>query len=81
VYFGAHDGWLRALDLKTGEVRYQFQTDGNKANAAKYIAEDGTLNYKAIYLLPGLDGVFAGIDRMHSLGSVLSSPIVADGVV
>jgi outer membrane protein assembly factor BamB len=81
VYFGAHDGWLRALDLKTGELRYQFQTDGNKANSAAYIAPDGTLNYKAIYLQPGLDGVFAGIDRMHSLGSVLSSPVVADGVV
>jgi outer membrane protein assembly factor BamB len=80
IYFGAHDGWLRALDLETGDVRYEFQTDGNKANAAKYVGPDGQLNYKAIYVLPGLDGVFAGIDRMHSLGSVLSSPVLVDGV-
>lgn len=81
VYFGAHDGWLRALDLTTGEVRYEFQTDGNKANAAKYVLPDGKLNSPAIYTTPGLEGTFAGIDRMHSLGSVLSSPVVVDGVV
>ena len=80
VYFGAHDGWLRGLDLKTGEVRYEFQTDGNKANAAKYVLPDGKLNYPAIYTQPGLEGIFAGIDRMQSLGSVLSSPVIADGV-
>jgi outer membrane protein assembly factor BamB len=81
IYFGAHDGWLRALDLKTGEIRYEFQTDGNKANAAKYVLPDGRLNSPVIYSsLPGLEGTFAGIDRMHSLGSILSSPVIVDGV-
>jgi outer membrane protein assembly factor BamB len=81
VYFGAHDGWLRALDLATGAVRAEFQTDGNKANAAKYVNPDGSLNYRAIYP-PGqtLDDIIIGLDRMHSLGSVLSSPVIADGV-
>jgi outer membrane protein assembly factor BamB len=81
VYFGAHDGWLRGLDLRTGTVRYEFQTDGNKANAAKYVLPDGKLNSPVIYSsLPGLEGTFAGIDRMHSLGSILSSPVIANGI-
>jgi outer membrane protein assembly factor BamB len=81
VYFGAHDGWLRALDLKTGAERYAFQTDGSKANAAKYVKPDGTINYPVVYSSPaGLDGTLAGIDRMHSLGSILSSPVIVDGV-
>lgn len=80
VYFGAHDGWLRALDLTTGALRYEFQTDGNKANAAKYVMPDGRLNNPAMYTTPGLEGTFAGIDRMHSLGSILSSPVIVDGV-
>jgi len=80
VYFGAHDGWLHALDLKTGATRYEFQTEGNKANAAKYVLPDGRLNNPAMYTEPGLEGTFAGIDRMHSLGSILSSPVIVDGV-
>jgi outer membrane protein assembly factor BamB len=80
IYFGAHDGWLRALDLATGAVKREFQTDGNKANAAKFVNPDGTLNYASIYLERTLEGIFAAIDRMHSLGSVLSSPVIVDGV-
>lgn len=80
VYFGAHDGWLRALDLATGAMKREFQTDGNKVNAAKFVNPDGTLNYASIYLERTLEGIFAAIDRMHSLGSVLSSPVIVDGV-
>lgn len=80
VYFGAHDGWLRALDLTTGRVVAEFQTDGSKANAATYIDADGKMKMAAIYTDMTLDGVFQGLDRMYSLGSVLSSPVVVDGV-
>jgi len=81
VYFGAHDGWLRALDLKNGAVKGEFQTEGNRQNAAKYIDAEGKLNMPAIYPDSTLDGIIVGLDRMYSLGSVLSSPVVANGVV
>jgi len=35
----------------------------------------------AIYQSGTLDGIIVGLDRMSTLGSVFSSPIVADGVV
>ena len=76
-----HDGWLRALDIKTGTLKGEFQTEGNKANASKYVDGDGKINMAAIYPDSTLDGVMIGLDRMYSLGSVLSSPVVANGVV
>jgi len=81
IYFGSHDGWLHALDVKTGAVKAEFQTEGSKQNASKYIAVDGKMNMPAIYPDSTLDGIFIGLDRMYSLGSVLSSPVVVDGVV
>jgi outer membrane protein assembly factor BamB len=81
IYFGSHDGWLRSLDLATGRLRAEFQTDGSKENASKYIAADGTINMKSIYSDTTLDGVILGLDRMYSLGSVLSSPVIAGGIV
>ena len=81
ICFGSHDGWLRALDLKTGEVKAQFASDGNRQNSARYIDAEGKLNMPAIYPDSTLDGIIVGLDRMYSLGSILSSPVVAAGVV
>ena len=79
VYFGSSDGWLHALDIATGAKRAEFQTDGNKANAAKYVDENGKM--KGLYPDFTLDGMIIGLDRMFSLGSILSSPVVSDGVL
>ena len=82
VYFGSSDGWVRALDMKTGAVRFEFQTDGSKESSAKYIDEQGHFKSAAMYPPDGtLDGMIIGIHRMFTLGSVLSSPVVADGVL
>ncbi len=81
VFFGSSDGWVHAIDAATGRMRSEFQTDGSKENAAKYIDAAGHINYAALYPDSTLDGVIIGLDRMYSLGSVLSSPVVVDGVV
>ena len=80
VYFGLHDGWVRALDLKSGTLKGEFQTEGNRQNSAKYIDKKGEINMAAIYPDSTLDGIMVGLDRMYSLGSVLSSPVIAAGV-
>lgn len=81
ILYGTSDGWLHAVDRRTGRSRADFQTDGSKANAAKYIDNTGNINSAALYPDSTLDGMIIGIDRMFSLGSVLSSPVVVDGVV
>jgi eukaryotic-like serine/threonine-protein kinase len=81
VFYGSSDGWLHAVDASTGRVKAEFQTDGSKANAARYIDRAGHIDSAALYPDFTLDGMIIGLDRMFSLGSVLSSPVVVDGVV
>jgi eukaryotic-like serine/threonine-protein kinase len=81
VYFGLHDGWLRALDIKTGALKFEFQTEGSKENAAKYIGADGKIKMAAMQTDVTLDAIIIAQDRMYSLGSVFSSPVVVNGVV
>ena len=81
VFYGSSDGWLHAVDASTGRIKAEFQTDGSRANASKYIDRDGHIDNAALYPDFTLDGMIIGLDRMFSLGSVLSSPAVVDGVV
>jgi outer membrane protein assembly factor BamB len=81
IFYGTSDGWLHSVDIRTGQSRAEFQTDGSKDNAAKYIDAAGNMKNAALYPDATLDGMIIGLDRMFSLGSVLSSPVVVDGVV
>lgn len=81
VIFGTSDGWLHSIDRTTGATLAEFQTDGSKANSAKYTGPDGRMNSALLYPDFTLDGMFIGLDRMFTMGSVLSSPVVSNGVV
>lgn len=81
VYFGSSEGRLNALDIATGAARAQFETDGFKANSAQYIDDKGRIKPGSLYTERTLDGLILGLNRMFSLGSILSSPVVADGVL
>jgi len=81
AFFGSSDGILHAVDVKTGQLKAQFQTDGHKLHRATYLDAEGRLNGRALYPDFTLDGMVLGLDRMFRLGSILSSPAVADGVL
>lgn len=81
IYFGSSDGWLHALDARTGAVEAQFQSDGSKENADKYVDAEGRINGRALYPDITLDGMMIGMRTMMKLGSILSSPVVHDGVL
>jgi outer membrane protein assembly factor BamB len=81
VYFGTSDGWVHGLDIATGTMKAEFQSDGSKENAAKYTDDKGRMNGSALYPDFTLDGMIIGVHRMFTLGSILSSPVVADGVL
>jgi len=59
----------------------QFQTEGSKQNAAIYTDVKGRLKHAAMYPDATLDGFFVGLERMYSLGSILSSPVLEDGLL
>ena len=81
VYFGSSEGRLSALDLRTGAMKAQFETDGFKANSPQYIDDKGRIKSGSLYPERTLDGLIIGLNRMFTLGSILSSPVVADGVL
>jgi outer membrane protein assembly factor BamB len=81
VYFGSSDGWLHALDAATGTIEAQFQTDGSKQNGPRYTDASGRLKTRDMYPSRTLDGMIIGLNTMFTLGSILSSPVVADGVL
>jgi outer membrane protein assembly factor BamB len=81
AFYGTSDGYLNAVDLTTGELITRFQTDGNKENGARYTDAMGRMRTQNMYPDRTLDGMMIGMRTMMTLGSVLSSPVVVDGVV
>jgi outer membrane protein assembly factor BamB len=81
AYYGTSDGWLRAVNVRTGAFHAHFQTDGSKANGAQYTDSAGVMQTGRMYPDRTLDGMMIGMRTMFTLGSVLSSPVVVDGVL
>jgi outer membrane protein assembly factor BamB len=81
AYYGTTDGWLHAVDIKTGQMVHEFQTDGSRENSSKYLGADGKQDFAKVYPDRTLDGIIVGLSRIHSTGSILSSPVVVDGVL
>ncbi len=78
IYFGCFDGILRGVDHKTGETKWQFQTDGSKENYSKVYNVDG--KFKAGFELYGKDYIES--ERLiHTLGSILSTPIIEKKII
>ncbi len=86
VYFGCHNARFYAVDASTGDLKWMYQTEDQKENADLYYTEDGKINSKAMqgevdmsntaqYVI---DQVFKTI---LSGGSILSSPVIDNGVV
>jgi outer membrane protein assembly factor BamB len=78
--YGTSDGYLNAVDLRDGTLKARFQTDGSKENGAKYTDAEGRMRTQGMYPDRTLDGMMIGMRTMMTLGSVLSSPVVANGV-
>ena len=81
LYIGSHEGRMHVIDLAKRQLAWSFQSDGSRENGATYTTADGAPNYRAAMSSPFFDEVVAGIQKMFSVGAMLSSPAVADGVV
>ena len=81
LYIGSHEGKFLAIDLASQKLAWSFETDGFVANGPKYIKPDGTPNYNVAYADEFYDNMIIGVDRMQSVGAILSSPAVVEDVV
>ncbi|HET7041733.1 MAG TPA: PQQ-binding-like beta-propeller repeat protein [Gemmatimonadales bacterium] len=81
IYYGSSDGFLNAARTSDGTLLARFQTDGSKENGPRLLDADGHFRSELMYPDRTLDGMMIGMRTMMTLGSVLSSPSVVDGVV
>jgi eukaryotic-like serine/threonine-protein kinase len=81
LYIGSHTGKLIAIDLSGQKISWTFETEGAKQNGAMWTKSDGTPNYRAAYASDFYDDLVTGVNRMMANGTILSSPVVADGVI
>ncbi|HEX6881643.1 MAG TPA: PQQ-binding-like beta-propeller repeat protein [Terriglobales bacterium] len=81
LYMGTHEGKLQAIDLSTQKPAWNFQTDASKEFGPQYTNAQGRPKYEAAFRDFFYDDVIVGVDRLLSVGAILSSPVVGDGVI
>lgn len=82
AYVGDHNGRLYAVDLMTGKLAWEFQTEGAKKDPFKALNPDGSLNQTAFApLFNDFEDMYLDLSRFASIGAIMSSPVVDHGVV
>ena len=81
LYLGTHEGKLMAIDITTQKPTWTFQTDASKQFGPKYTKADGKPNYEAAFFDFYYDDMIIGVDKLLSVGAILSSPVVVDKAV
>ena len=80
AYFGLMNGTFLAVDLKTGKQLWEFQTEVSRQNHGFYLNSDKTLNSTMLFR-GTYEETAIGVERMFTLGSIASSPLVLNGAV
>ena len=81
IFIGSHEGKLLAIDLARRKAAWIFQTDASRENGPRFTGPEGEPNYAAAMSSMFFDDVVAGIQKMFSVGAVLSSPAVVDSAI
>ncbi len=81
LYIGSHEGKLLAINLGAQKLAWEFQTDGSRQNGPALTKPDGTMASEALFTEDFYDNMVAAVQKMFAVGTVLSSPVVVDGVI
>jgi len=81
LYVGSHEGKLMAVDLASQKTAWTFQTDGSIQNGTTYTKEDGTPKYEAAFADDFYESMVIGVNKMMTVGAILSSPVVVNSVI
>ena len=81
VFIGVLNGTLEARDINTGEVLWNFRTEASKQNKGWVLTADGKFNQPFLFYDNWFEAPLLAQDRQMSVGSIFSSPLVANGVV
>jgi eukaryotic-like serine/threonine-protein kinase len=81
VFIGVLNGTLAARDAASGKLLWEFQTDASKENKGWVLTADRRFNVPMLFFDNWREGPLIAQDRQLSVGSILSSPLVANGAV
>jgi len=81
AYIGSHQGRLLAIDLASQKLAWTFTTEAAKKNGPALSDAKGAPNYEAAFVDSFYDDVVSGIQKMFTLGAILSSPTVAGDTI
>lgn len=81
VLIGVLNGTLEARDVNTGEVLWEFQTDASKQNNGWVLTADRKFNQPLLFYSNWREAPIVATDQQFSVGSIFSSPLLANGVV
>jgi eukaryotic-like serine/threonine-protein kinase len=82
AYFGSHNGRLYAVDATTGRLAWEFQTEASKRDPLKLLKPDGGLDRAGFSPVFGdFEDMYVDFYRFVSIGAIMSSPAVDQGVV
>jgi outer membrane protein assembly factor BamB len=82
AYVGDHNGRLYAIDIKSGKLAWEFQTEAAKKDPMKVLKPDGHLDQAAFTPIFGdFEDMYIDFYRFISIGAIMSSPVVDKGVV
>jgi FOG: WD40-like repeat len=81
VYLGNFGGSLMAFKSKNGDPLWEFRTEAATINKDSLITVKGEFDFPKIFKENSYAGMLKSMDILYSLGSILSSPAVANGII
>jgi eukaryotic-like serine/threonine-protein kinase len=81
VFTGVSNGTLEARDIVSGELLWDFQTQASKRNNGWVLTVDRKFNNPMLYHSNWREAPIVAQTWQFSVGSILSSPLIVDGVV
>jgi outer membrane protein assembly factor BamB len=81
VFIGVLNGTLAARDAASGKLLWEFQTDASKENKGWVLTAERRFNVPMLFVDNWREGPIVAQDRQLSVGSIFSSPLVANGAV
>ncbi len=81
LYIGTHEGKFYAIDLTSQKIAWTFQTAGSKKNGAEFTDKDGEPDYAVAMPTPFYDDIVTGVQKMFSVGAIISSPVIVNDTI
>jgi outer membrane protein assembly factor BamB len=81
VLIGVLNGTLDARDIKTGDLVWEFQTEASREDRGWVLTADRKFNGPLLFYSSWREAPIVATDRQFSVGSIFSTPLVANGVV